>query len=92
MRASEFITEHTLVWARKKGSSAPVMKWRCTSGPRKGRVVPTASKCGDAPDIAAKERMKKTRAKTKIMQARRAKKTKKINPASRLVSRLNKQK
>jgi|DEB0MinimDraft_12_1074336.scaffolds.fasta_scaffold41447_2 hypothetical protein len=90
MRASEFITEHKLVWARKKGSGAPVMKWRCASGPRKGRVVPTAAKCGDAPDIAAKERMKKTRAKTKIIQARRAKKTKKVNPTSRLVGRLNK--
>ena len=90
MRASEFITEHQLVWARKKGSNAPVMKWRCTNGPRKGRVVPTPGDCSSAPDLAARERMKKTRAKTKIMQARRAKKTKRVNPTSRLVRRLNK--
>jgi hypothetical protein len=34
--------------------------------------------------------MKTTRARTKIPQARRAKRTKKINTASRLIARLNK--
>jgi hypothetical protein len=33
--------------------------------------------------------MKKTRAKTKIRQARRTKRTKRINPLSRLAQRLN---
>jgi len=93
MRASEFITEHKLVWTRKKTSTrggTPVMKWRCTSGPRKGRVVPAPGDCSDAPDIAARERMKKTRARTSKPAARRANRTKKINVASRLIRRLNK--
>jgi|TARA_R110000868_G_scaffold51596_1_gene163229 hypothetical protein len=93
MRASEFVTEHKLVWTRKKTSTRggePVMKWRCTSGNRKGRVVSSVGQCGSAPDIAAKERMKKTRAKTEKPAARRAARTKKINTASRLIGRLNK--
>jgi hypothetical protein len=45
--------------------------------------------CSAAPDIAQAQRFKKTRAKTKIRQARRTKRTKRINPASRLVQRLN---
>jgi hypothetical protein len=40
--------------------------------------------------MAQSQRMKKTRAKTKVRQARRTKRTKRINPASRLAARLNK--
>jgi len=93
MRAWEFITEHQMVWTRRKVSAKhgkPVLKWRCKSGPRKGRVVPKVTDCGDQPDVAKRERMKTTRARTKLPQARRAKRTKKINTASRLIARLNK--
>ena len=93
MRAHEFITEHQMVWTRRKvtaRSAKPVMKWRCLSGPRKGRVVPKVTDCGDQPDVRARERMKTTRARTKLPQARRAKRTKRINPVSRLIRRLNK--
>jgi hypothetical protein len=93
MRASEFVTEHQMVWTRRKvtaRSAKPVMKWRCTAGPRKGRVVPKVTDCGDQPNVKARERMKTTRARTKVRQARRAKRTKRINPVSRLIQRLNK--
>jgi|TARA_B110000503_G_scaffold47681_1_gene77640 hypothetical protein len=93
MRASEFVTEHKLVWTRRKTTTrggVPVMKWRCTSGTRKGRVVPTVGDCSDSPNAAARERMKKTRARTSKPAARRAARTKKINTASRLIGRLNK--
>lgn len=66
------------------------MKWRCMSGPRAGRTVPSVSDCSKAPDVAQSIRMKKTRAQTKVRQARKAKKTKRVNPSSRLISRLNK--
>jgi hypothetical protein len=36
------------------------------------------------------QRMKRTRARTKVRQARRTKRTKKINPLSKLSARLNK--
>ena len=64
--------------------------YKCTSGPRFGRKVASIKQC-DAPiDIAKRNQMKLTRAKTKVLQARRAKKTKKINPAAIIARRLNK--
>jgi len=45
--------------------------------------------CSAAPDIAQAQRMKKTRARTKVRQARKTKRTKRINPVSRLIQRLN---
>jgi len=90
MRAHEFITEHRMVWKRNARTGKVSLKWRCESGPRKGRTVPQAADCSAAPDMAASQRMKKTRQKTKIRQARRTKRTKRINPASKLAARLNK--
>jgi hypothetical protein len=93
MRAAEFIQDHRLVWGRKKTTTrggVPTLKWRCETGPRKGRIVPTVADCSKAPDVSARERMKKTRARTKLPHARRARRTKKINTASRLIRSLNK--
>lgn len=88
MRAHEFITEHRMVWKRSsKGKVA--LKWRCETGPRAGRTVPTVKDCSAAPDVAQAQRMKTTRQRTKIRQARKSKKTKRINPVSRLIQRLN---
>jgi len=89
MRASEFVTEHRLVWRRNPRTGKVSMRWRCESGPRKNRTVPTVADCGAAPDVARREQMKKTRARTKIRQARRAKRTKRINPKAKLIQQLN---
>ena len=88
MRASEFITEHQMVWKRSPSGKVS-LKWRCMSGPRAGRTVPKPSDCGKAPNVAQAARMKTTRARTKTRAAKRAKKTKRINPQSRLVQKLN---
>jgi hypothetical protein len=88
MRSREFILDHRLVWKRSSDGRV-TMKWRCDSGPRKNRTVSRAMDCSAAPDVAQSQRMKKTRAKTKIRQARKTKRTKKINPSSKLASRLN---
>jgi hypothetical protein len=90
MRATEFINETQLVWKRNSKTGRVVLKWRCTTGPRKNRTVTKAQDCSSAPDLAQQQKFKQTRAKTKVRQARRAKKTKRINPASRLATRLNK--
>ena len=88
MRAREFVTEHRMVW--KRGPRGKItLKWRCETGPRTGRTVPQVKDCSAAPDIAQAQKFKRTRARTKIRQARRTKRTKRINPASRLVQRLN---
>jgi len=89
MRASEFIPEHEMVWSRT--SNKPKLKWRCTHGIRKGRIVPNASDCGKSIDTKRREQMRRTRAKTPAFQKVRAKKTKKTSVASRLLTRLNKQ-
>jgi hypothetical protein len=89
MKAKEFIAEHRLVWRRNPKTGKVSLRWRCESGPRAGRTVPSVKDCSGAPDIAQAQRMKKTRERTKIRQARKAKRTKKVNPASKLARYLN---
>jgi hypothetical protein len=89
MRAHEFVTEHRLVFKRNARTGKLMLAWRCESGPRSNRTVPNVADCGKAPDVAQAQRMKKTRARTKVRQARRTKRTKRINPASKLITRLN---
>lgn len=102
MRINEIITpdleqkmeETAMVFARKtskKSKFSPAIKqmYKCTSGPRFGRKVANLKQC-DAPiDVAKRNKMKITRAKTKVMQARKAKRTKRINPAALMAKRLN---
>jgi hypothetical protein len=87
MRAEEFITEHRMVWkSTKKGLK---LKWRCTSGFRTGRTVPDAKDCSKPLDFAQSQRMKVTRRQTSKAQARKAKKTKRVNPGAKLAAKLN---
>jgi DNA-directed RNA polymerase subunit F len=82
------INEHRMVWkSTKKG---PKLAWRCTSGFRANRTVPDARDCGKPLDFAQSQRMKVTRRRTSKAQARKAKKTKKVNPISKLIRKLNK--
>jgi hypothetical protein len=84
----DVINEHRMVWkSTKKG---PKLAWRCTSGFRANRTVPDARDCGKPLDYAQRARMKVTRARTSKAQARKAKKTKKINPTSKLIRKMNK--
>ena len=95
MKINEIITEGA-VFARATGKggaggAAKVkMKWRCDTGPRAGRIVPKPADCGGAIDVAKRAKMKKTRARTKVRAARRAKKTKRLNVASKIMQSLNK--
>jgi len=76
------------IWARS-GKNV-VRKFRCTSGPRKGRIVPSMSKCFGAPNVKAKAAMKRTKARLGKKMSRKSRKTKRVNPASRRVQALNK--
>ena len=91
MRAEEFVlNEHKMVWKNtKKGLK---LKWRCTSGFRAGRTVPDAKDCSKPLNVAQSQRMKVTRKRTKVAQARKSKKTKRVNPGAKLAARLNKAK
>lgn len=76
------------VWA-KRGNKV-VHKYRCTSGPRKGRVVASPSQCNAPKDMKKSRQMKKTRAQKGFRMARKARKTKKHNPVSKRVRNMNK--
>lgn len=101
MKASDFIFESDeefytetakMVWGvgkhdARKGQTK--LKFRCSSGPRAGRQVSHPSKCHQPMDVAKAQKMKTTRARTGVQQARRAQRTKSINTASVLANRLN---
>jgi len=76
------------VWARK-GKSV-VRKYRCTGGRRKSRVVSSPTQCFAPIDLKKRASLKKTKARLGSRITRKAKRTKKVNPASKLVRRLNK--
>ena len=76
------------IWGRK--GSKIVRKYRCVSGKRKGRIVSQMSACFAAPNMKKKISMKKTRARLGGKMMRKAKRTKRTNPASRTLARLNK--
>jgi hypothetical protein len=75
------------VWARS--GKKVVRKYRCTSGRRKGRVVAKMSQCFAAPDIKKRVKFKQTRARLGSRMARKAKRTKRVNPASRRIQAMN---
>lgn len=75
------------VWARS--GKKVVRKYRCTSGNRKGRVVAKMNQCFAAPDIKKRTKLKQTKMRLGNRMARKAKRTKRINPTSRRVQSLN---
>jgi hypothetical protein len=74
-------------WARS--GKKVVRKYRCTSGSRKGRIVSKIGQCFAAPDIKKRVQFKRTKARLGAKMARKAKRTKRVNPASRRVQSLN---
>lgn len=91
MLLRDLISEETLdekqVWA--KSGKKVVRKYRCGSGPRKGRVVAKISQCYAAPNVKARMALKRTKARLGKRMARKARRTKRINPASIRVRSLN---
>jgi len=89
MRIDEIIQDldERQVWARS--GQKVVRKFRCTSGPRKGRVVKSASQCFAAPDVKKRAQLKRTKARLGKKIARKTKRTKRVSPASRKIQALN---
>ena len=86
-----FISEDTIeekqVWARS--GKKVVRKYRCGSGPRKGRVVAKIAQCYAAPNVKKRMQLKRTKARLGGRMARKARRTKRVNPASIRVRTLN---
>ena len=76
------------VWARR--GKQVVRKYRCQGGRRDGRIVATMQQCYAAPDAKKRARLKITKARLGSRLAKKTKKTKRTNPASIRVQRLNK--
>ena len=77
-----------MAWARK--GKTIVRKFRCTSGRRKGRIVSKPGQCSAAINLKKRASFRRTKARLGNKMARKAKKTKRINPASRRLKNLNK--
>jgi hypothetical protein len=84
----QIIVEAKIVWARKGKKVA--RKVRCTTGRRKGRVVSAASGCSKKVDIKKRFVMRRTKARMGARMKMKARRTKRFNPLSKRVSRLNK--
>ena len=83
----EEVLEEGQTWARS--GKKVVRKFRCSGGPRKNRIVAKMAQCFAAPDIKKRQTLKKTKARLGGRMIRKAKKTKRINPASKRVQALN---
>jgi hypothetical protein len=81
-------TDEKQVWARS--GHKVVRKYRCTSGNRQGRIVSAMTQCFAPKDIKRRIQLKKTKARLGSRMARKARRTKRTNPASRRVQALNK--
>ena len=80
--------EEKLIWGRT--GNKVVRKYRCTGGRRNGRIVSKAQQCFAPLDFKQSARFKRTKARLGGKMARKAKRTKRVNPASRRVQALNK--
>ena len=80
--------EEGQTWARS--GKKIVRKFRCSGGPRKGRVVAKMAQCFAAPDIKKRQTLKRTKARLGSKMIRKSRKTKRINPASKRLKSLNK--
>lgn len=76
------------VWARS--GKKVVRKYRCTSGRRKGRIVAKIAQCFAAPDMKKHFVLARTKARVGSRMARKARRTKRVNPVSKRVQSLNK--
>jgi hypothetical protein len=81
------ITEK-MAWA-KRGNKV-VRKYRCSTGTRAGRIVSNIGQCFAAPDIKKRIKLKLTKARLGSRMTRKAKRTKRVNPASKRVKAMNK--
>jgi len=79
--------EEGVAWGRS--GNKVVKKFRCSGGPRHGRVVSKPGQCFAPPDIKKRMKLKQTKAAKGRKMARKRKKTMKTNAASKRVQNLN---
>lgn len=75
------------IWGRR--GTKVVRKYRCSGGRRDGRIVAKMTQCFAPLDIKQSVRFKRLKQKIGNRMARKAKRTKRVNPASRRLKALN---
>lgn len=81
------VSEAKVVFARRGKSLTK--KFRCTVGKRKGRVVSNPQQCAAPIDLKKRFVLKRTKASMGSRMAKKAKRTKRTNPASKIAAKLN---
>ena len=87
MLVEEILPEAAPVWARRQGKLRRM--FRCASGRRKGRVVASPAQCFAPIDVKKRQTMRRTKAKYGQRMARKARRTKRIDPVSKKLRSLN---
>lgn len=87
MKIADIILETKMVWARR-GNSVK-RKVRCTSGPRRGRVVSDPAQCHKPINVSKRAALKRTKLAKGLRMTRKARRTKRLNPISKRVRALN---
>ena len=89
MKITEIVTESVVqIWSRTKGGKM-VRKYRCTAGPRKGRVVSSPSVCTQPKKISGVMAIKKAKARYGSSMKIKRSRTKKTAGASIRVGKMN---
>jgi len=89
MKVSEIFTESAVrQFKRKPGTNKLERKFRCTTGPKKGKIASSLAACSKRPDPKKRRKGKQImRAKKSIIQ--RKSKVSKAKTISKTLSRLN---
>jgi len=77
------------IFGRNKGGKGIKRKFRCTSGPRKGRVVSDPATCMKPIDVGKRIKAKQTRPKFKSKAAYARKRTMRTNPLTKAIKSRN---
>jgi hypothetical protein len=86
----EVLVESRIVWARS--GNKVKRKIRCTTGKRRGRIVSTIGACNKRINIKKRYIFKRAKQRFKARMKIKQMRTKRYNPVSRRVARLNRQK
>lgn len=76
--------------AFKKNKAGTTLKYRCMYGPRKGQVRASPAACNAPVNAKKSAKMKQSRAARAGIQGVKSARTKRINPQSQRVARMNK--
>ena len=90
MLVQEIVFEGKASMAYSRKGTQNVRKYRCTSGPRKGRVMASPASCNKPINIHKSMGMKTTKLKKGQSISTQSKLTKRSNVASRRLKTLNK--